>query len=177
MNLMPPGGAKHLLQCNQQLKVKKGEFANNGTFEQKTVHRMYMFKFAQCQLHALFVVSYLFVSFLFPVLVRLSPQRPHINTWRCVYFMSYMGVYVSACAYLGQYFLSIFTAGLCSRVVKWCAGGVAWVLSGLHKKWQSLGQAFPLQFNRCPLRLPNLSHRRAVSSNMWILIKWSPKNF
>lgn len=61
---MPPGGGKHPLQFNQ-MKVKKGEIVNNSTSEQKEVHWIDIF--TQCQLKVLFVVSYLFVSFLFPM--------------------------------------------------------------------------------------------------------------
>lgn len=57
MNLMPPGGGKQPLQFNHQMKVKKGKFDNNG------LNKM----FTQCQLNVLIVVSYLFVSYFFPM--------------------------------------------------------------------------------------------------------------
>lgn len=57
MNLMPPGGGEHPLQIKHQLKVKKGEFINSGNKSQFAELML-----TQCQLNALFVVSYLFVS-------------------------------------------------------------------------------------------------------------------
>ncbi len=64
MNLMPPGGGKQPLH-HHQMKVREGKLDNNGMAEQKAAHWIYTF--TSCQLNVVFVVSYLFVSFLFPM--------------------------------------------------------------------------------------------------------------
>lgn len=67
MNLMPPGGDKHLLQFNHQLKVKKVELQTMTPLNKRQFTEFMYSIYAQCQLHVLLVVSYLFVSFLFPM--------------------------------------------------------------------------------------------------------------
>lgn len=126
MNLMPPGGGEHPLQIKHQLKVKKGEFINSGNPEQKSVcwidaHSMSV-KCTFCG----FISLCLHCSFLSEVP---PTNATHLHLKVCVYLISYMCLYVSACAYLGQSFLSIFTAGLQRRVVKvmcqWCGMGAS----------------------------------------------------
>lgn len=151
--LMPPSGNKNQLQFRIQFKVRRGRFDNN------SLHK----KFTQCQLNVLFVALYDFVSYPFPLYAG-SSHKCHIS---CL--ASYvLFVHVRACAYLGQSFLSVLTAGLCSRTVS----VMAWYRCS-RASVNNDSPPFPPQLNcrhqSCQIPRPSTC-RRALSSSLWLLV-------
>lgn len=133
-NLMPPCGHKHPLQFNNEFNVKKGQ--HNSDLEKQL---------SQCQLKVTLVVftSHCLVFFIGKWGLPTNATHQHLN------YLSYQ--YVSACVYVGHSFLSIVTAGLCSRVVRRMVQWDDVCSRSILNNREFMGQQFRPQFDCCQL--------------------------